>query len=142
MLAGAVPIMVIMIVTAPDEEMLSSDCTRVDQSLRHWGRVLTDIQLGMTADSDTTNLSRDTAEAANAVRGEAASITDSSLRAKVVTLADNLDRVSHGDPKSPPNGWPDKNYMGGYQGTMATVHDLIKACPGVGDGPPPTGMPH
>ncbi|WP_395307353.1 hypothetical protein V4U86_18230 [Mycobacterium sp. AMU20-3851] len=54
-----------------------------------------------------------------------------------MTLADNLDRVSHGSPSGPPNGFPDKNYVGGLQDSLSTGHALKLACPAaVNDRPP------
>lgn len=131
-----------MVVTAPDEKELSADCARADQAARHWARVLPVMQGGMFGDSDTTNLSRDTAGAAAAVRREAAAIEDAALQTKVNALATALEKVSRGNPKSPPNGWPDKEYVGGYQGTTAALHDLKIACPDIGDDPlPAVDMP-
>lgn len=108
--------------------------------MRHWGQVLSDIQLGMSSKVDTAKLSRDTADAADAVRREAASITDSSMQNQVISLATHLEQVSRGNPSSAPNGFPDKNYMGGYQGTMTDIHDLKVACPAAANDPVPADI--
>lgn len=111
---------------------LSGDCLRVDQAMRHWMGVLPRIQHGM-ADAEDTALDSDTAAAAAAIRGEAETIQDPALRSTVLTLADHLDRVSRGSPSSPPNGFPDRNYVGGMQDSMSTGHALKLACPGAVD---------
>jgi hypothetical protein len=111
----------------------SEDCAHVDQALRHWGVVLPGIQVALTGQADTTTLSRDTANAAGTVRREAESIEDPDLKATVTTLAGQLDLVSQGNSSSPPNGVPDKDYVGGLNGMMSTAHDLKVACPEAGD---------
>lgn len=110
----------------------SGDCLHVDQAMRHWMRVLPAIQSGL-GDADDTALVSDTAAAATAIRGEAEAIQDPALRSTAMTLADNLERVSRGSPSSPPNGFPDRNYMGGMQDSISTGHALKLACPGAVD---------
>ena len=78
--------------------------------------------------------------AAASVRNDAASITDMSLRDKVTALADRLDMVGRGNPRAP-DGLPDKNYMGGYQGMTPLVQQLKVACPNIGNDPLPAGFP-
>ncbi|WP_264006458.1 hypothetical protein, partial [Mycolicibacterium sphagni] len=63
------------------------------------------IQRGLVDPVDTRRVSDVTAAAA-AIRGEAAAIEDPTLRSTTVRLADNLERVSNGNPSSPPNGFP------------------------------------
>ncbi|MCF6390170.1 hypothetical protein L2K20_24615 [Mycobacterium sp. MBM] len=116
---------------------LSGDCVHVDQALRHWMTVLPRIQLSMAKAGDTTLLS-DVGAAARAVRVEAAAIEGPTLRSTVIKLADNLDRVSRGSPTSPPNGFPDRNYVGGLQDSMSTGHALKLACPAAVNDPAPT----
>lgn len=111
-----------------EQPRLSGDCVQVDQALRHWMTVLPRIQLNMAKAGDTTLLS-DVGAAARAVRGEAEAIESPTLRSTVIALADNLDRVSSGSPSSPPNGFPDGNYVGGLQDSMSTGRALKLACP-------------
>ena len=49
------------------------------------------------------------------------------------TLAGQLEHVSRGNPSVPPNGFTDKNYVGGLNGMMSTAQDLKVACPEAGD---------
>lgn len=116
---------------------LSGDCVHVDQALRHWMTVLPRIQLSMAKAGDTTLLS-DVGAAARAVRVEAEAIEGPTLRSTVIKLADNLDRVSRGSPSSPPNGFPDRNYVGGLQDSMSTGHALKLECPAAVNDPAPT----
>ncbi|MCG7579602.1 hypothetical protein [Mycolicibacterium sp. OfavD-34-C] len=141
LLAAVVPVMIIWVVISYATESAdkpTGDCLSAENAVRHWASVLSDVQKSMAGDVDTT-LSVDTAQAAAAIRGEADVIGDSALRTTVLELAAQLDRVSRGDPSSPPNGFPDKDYMGGYQGTLAAVHDIKAACPEIGDDPVPSG---
>lgn len=115
---------------------LSGDCLHVDQAMRQWMRVLPRIQGGLV-NADDTALDSDTAAAAAAIRGEARAIQEPTLRSTVLKLADDLDRVSQGSPSSPPNGFPDGNYVGGMQDSMSTGHALKLACPGAVDDPLP-----
>ncbi|MGN7778773.1 hypothetical protein ACTJJE_04540 [Mycolicibacterium sp. 22603] len=115
---------------------LSGDCVHVDQALRHWMTVLPRIQLSMAKEVDPTVLS-DVVAAARAVRVEAEAIGDPELRSTVMRLAGNLDQVSKGSPSSPPNGFPDRNYIGGMQDSMSTGHALKLACPAAVDDPVP-----
>ena len=108
---------------------LSGDCLHVDQAMRHWMRVLPRIQLGLGEAGDTALLS-DIAAAAAAIRGEGEAVQDPELRSTTMALADNLSRVSRGSPNSPPNGFPDRDYVGGMQDSMSTGHALNLACPG------------
>ena len=113
----------------------SSDCAHADLAFRRWDSVYPDISEAMIPKEpvDITSLSTDVANAASAVRREAAQIEDQDLKAEVTKLASQLDLISEGNPISPPNGWPDKNYMGGYQGAISTIGELKKACPDLGD---------
>lgn len=129
----AAVVIVAINVLKPLPTPLSEDCQRVDQVLRHWVHVLPDMQLGMTPDGDTSQLAGDTAAGAAAIRDEATAITDTALKSDSMRLADKMDQLSHGNPSSPPNGFPDRDYVGGLQGSMAAANDLIAACPGVGD---------
>lgn len=95
---------------------LSGDCLHVDQARRHWMYVLPRIQWGLP-DADEAAPVSDIAAAAAAFR-------DLSLRLTALTLADNVDRVSRASPSGPPNGFPDRNHVGGMQDSMSTGHDL------------------
>ncbi len=147
MLAVAVPIMVLIVVSkrdsssAPQQPEVSADCQQVDQAVRHWALALPSIQFGLTRAADALTISRDAAAAAASVRNDAASITDMSLRNKVTTLADKLDMVSRGNPSAPPDGLPDQTYMSGYQPMLPLVHQLKVACPNIGDDLVPAGLP-
>lgn len=98
--------------------------------------VLPRIQLSMAKEGGPTVLS-DVVAAARAVRVEAEAIGDAELRSTVMRLAGNLDQVSKGSPSSPPNGFPDRNYVGGMQDSMSTGHALKLACPAAVDDPVP-----
>ena len=111
---------------------LSGDCLHVDQVLRHWAHVLPRVQRALTDAQDPALIS-DTATAAVAIRDEAQAILDSSLRSTALALADSIDRISLGNPSTPPHGVPDQNYMAGMQGSMSAGHDLKLACPAAGD---------
>ena len=87
---------------------LSGDCLHVDQAMRHWMRVLPQIHRGL-GEMGPTAVASETAAAAAAIRVEAQAIQDPTLRSTAMTLADNLDQVSRGNPSSPPNGFPDRN---------------------------------
>lgn len=113
---------------------LSGDCLHVDQAMRHWMRVLPRIQLGLGEAGDTALLS-DIAAAAAAIRSEGEAVQDPELRLTTLALADNLSRVSRGSPSSAPNGFPDRDYVGGMQDSMSTGHALKLACPGAVDDP-------
>ncbi|MGV0745582.1 hypothetical protein [Mycolicibacterium sp. XJ870] len=135
MLAIAAPFMTIWVIVgyAQESSGQNPDCAHADTAARHWAVVIPGIHAGLAGGAETPNLSRDTADAADAIRGEADSITDSTLKTKVLALATALDRVSRGNPSSPPNGFPDKDYMGGMQGATSALHDLKIACPDIGD---------
>lgn len=111
---------------------LSGDCLHVDQALRHWVRVLPRVQRALTGTGDPALIS-DTATAAVAIREEAQAIQDSSLRSTAMALADSIDRISLGNPFTPPHGFPDQNYMAGMQDSISAGHDLKLACPAAGD---------
>ncbi|KUI43082.1 hypothetical protein AU197_11390 [Mycobacterium sp. IS-1590] len=115
---------------------LSGDCLHVDQAMRQWMRVLPRIQRGMV-NADDTALDADTAAAAAAIRAEAKSIEEPTLRSTVLKLADDLDRAGQGTPSSPPHGFPDRNYVGGMQDSMTTGYALKRACPEAVDDPLP-----
>ncbi|MDY6997897.1 MAG: hypothetical protein SW019_14955 [Actinomycetota bacterium] len=139
MLAAVLPIMIIWVVISYATESAdepTGDCLSAENAVRHWASVLPDVQKGMAGRVDTT-LSGETAQAAVAVRDEANVIGDATLRTAVLELAAQLERVSRGDPSSPPNGFPDKDYVGGYQGTVTAVGDIKAACPEIGDDPVP-----
>ncbi len=142
--AVAAPIAVILIVTAPSEKAPSADCQRVDQIAHHL------VTAGALPGGDGVadpNVTRKAAEAAAAAaaaaaaRDEAASIEDPDLKRKALAFADALRQFSQGNPSAPPNGWPDKNYMGGYQNSFSTLHELKLACPNVGTDQLPEGVP-
>jgi hypothetical protein len=147
MLAVAIPIMVLIVVSKPDsanappQQEASTDCRQADQAVRHWAEALPAIQFGLTRSADAARIARDASAAAASVRNDAASITDMSLRDKVTALADKLDMVSRGNPSAPPHGFPDQTYMGGYQPMMPLVHQLKVACPNIGNDPAPPGLP-
>ncbi|WP_454791324.1 hypothetical protein [Mycolicibacterium lutetiense] len=138
MLGCAAPIAVIMIVTAPSDKAPSADCQRVDQIAHHL------VTAGALPGGDGVadpDITRKAAEAATAAREEAASIEDPDLKRKALAFADALHQFSQGNPSAPPNGWPDKNYMGGYQNSFSTLYELKVACPNVGTDPMPADMP-
>jgi protein-disulfide isomerase len=128
LLALAVPVLVFVV-----HDKASEDCVRVDQALRHWVAVLPDIHRALAGHAETGTLASDTAAAAEGVREEAESIADSAPKATVTSLADTLDLVSQGNPKSPPNGFPDKTFMSGFNDMTSISHDLKVACPDIGD---------
>ena len=146
MLAVTVPILVLIVMSKSDEpetsqqQEVSADCQRVDQAVRHWSDALPGIMHGLSGNAVASDVARDAAAAAASVRNDAASITDMSLRDKVTALADRLDMVSRGTPRAP-DGFPDKNYMGGYQGMTPLVQQLKVACPNIGNDPLPAGFP-
>jgi hypothetical protein len=141
MLAVAVPIMVIMIVTAPSEKAPSADCQRADQVAHKWVDVVPGVLQGMGVGDVDPNLARDAGEAATAVRDEAASIEDRDLKRQALRFADALQRISQGNPRTPPKGWPDKNFVGGFQDGTDALHELKLACPNVGTDQLPAGVP-
>ena len=148
MLAVALPIIAGILVwnyaNDPARKPLSPDCVQVHDAILQWGRVMPDISNALSADARTQpTLARDTADAAAAVRRTAAAVDDPTVRRKVTALADALDKVSRGNPSSPPNNWPDQNFMGGHQGALAAVHDLAEVCPNINDekNPPPDVAP-
>jgi hypothetical protein len=62
-------------------------------------------------------------------------------REDVLAIAEGLDLISGSqigitDPAAPPN----KGFFRGWNQTITAAHDLVLACPGVGD-PPVPGMP-
>ncbi|MGE2833559.1 hypothetical protein [Mycobacterium sp. SMC-4] len=141
MLAVVTPIMALWVVigyvTESDEP--TGDCLAAENGVRRWAAVLPDIHAGMPGDVAAATLSDATAQAAAGIRDDAETIDDLELRNLVTALAEELERVSRGDPSSPPNGWPDKNYMGGYQGSVRVVGEIKRACPEIGDELAPTG---
>lgn len=141
MLAVAAPIMVIMIVTAPSEKAPSADCQRADRVAHKWVDVVPGVLQGMGVGDVDPNLARDAGEAATAVRDEAASIEGRDLKRQALRFADALQRISQGNPRTPPNGWPDKNFVGGFQDGTDALHELKLACPNVGTDQLPAGVP-
>lgn len=139
--AVAAPIAVIMIVTAPSEKAPSADCQRADQIAHQWVNVVPGVLQGMGVGEVDPNLARDAGEAATAVRDEASSIEDWDLKRKALRFADALHRISQGNPRTPPNGWPDKNFIGGFQDGTDALHELKLACPNVGTDQLPAGVP-
>ena len=147
LLAVTVPILVLIAInkadssSAPPQQEASADCRQVDQAVRHWSEALPAIQFGLTRSADAAAIARDSATAAAAVRSDAASITDMTLRDKVTALADKLDMVSRGRPSAPPDWRPDQTFMDGYPPMTTLVHQLKVACPNVGNDPAPAGPP-
>ncbi|MEN4451318.1 hypothetical protein ACJH6J_17805 [Mycobacterium sp. SMC-18] len=147
LLAVTVPILVLIAInkadssSAPPQQEASADCRQVDQAVRHWSEALPAIQFGLTRSADAAAIARDSATAAAAVRSDAASITDMTLRDKVTALADKLDMVSRGRPSAPPDWRPDQTFMDGYHPMTTLVHQLKVACPNVGNDPAPAGPP-
>ncbi|BBX29949.1 hypothetical protein GCM10009632_48300 [Mycolicibacterium alvei] len=143
MLAVAAPIMLIMVVVGYADESsdeLSDDCRRADQIAHQWVKVVPGVLQGMGVGEVDPNLARDAGEAATAVRDEAASIEDRDLKRKALRFADALQRISQGNPRTPPNGWPDNNFVGGFQDGTDALHELKLACPNVGTDQLPAGM--
>lgn len=147
LLAVTVPILVLIAInkadssSAPPQQEASADCRQVDQAVRHWSEALPAIQFGLTRSADAAAIARNSATAAAAVRSDAASITDMTLRDKVTALADKLDMVSRGRPSAPPDWRPDQTFMDGYHPMTTLVHQLKVACPNVGNDPAPAGPP-
>ncbi|MEW2483834.1 hypothetical protein AB0876_30045 [Mycobacterium sp. NPDC049093] len=144
MLAAASPLMLIMVVVGyadDSSDELSADCQRADQIAHQWVKVVPGVLKGMGVGEVDPNLARDAGEATTAVRDEAASIEDQDLKRKALTFADALHRISQGNPRTPPNGWPDKNFVGGFQDGTEALHELKLACPNVGTDQVPAGVP-
>ncbi|CQD18525.1 hypothetical protein A5731_24650 [Mycolicibacterium conceptionense] len=143
MLAVAMPVMLIMVAVGyatEDSEEPSADCQRADQIAHQWVNVVPGVLQGMGVGEVDPNLARDAGEAATAVRDEAASIEDHDLKRQALRFADALQRISEGNPRMPPSGWPDKNFVGGFQDGTDALHELKVACPNVGTDELPAGV--
>ncbi|OMC37336.1 hypothetical protein A5740_04950 [Mycobacterium sp. GA-1841] len=143
MLAVTAPVMLIMVAigyATDDSDEPSADCRHADQIAHHFVSVAPGAISGLAGEADR-DVTRKAAEAATAARAEAASIEDPDLRRKALAFADALQLFSQGNPSAPPNGWPDKNYMGGYQNSTKALHDLKLACPNVGTDQMPADVP-
>ena len=114
-----------------------NDCAKVDSALRIALPARLDAFVNMPghprrpADPSQPD---DEARAANDIRSIAATIDAPSLRARVIAIADDLEAMSRSrtavvDPAAP----PDKQFMGAVQDMGTSIHDLVKACPGIGD---------
>lgn len=141
MLAVAAPVMLIMVLVGyatEDSDEPSADCQRVDQVAHHL--VMPGVSAGKDGAGDP-NAPREAAAAAVAARDEAASIEDPDLRRKALAFADALQQFGQGNHSAPPNGWPDRNYMGGYQNSISALYELKLACANVGTDELPAGVP-
>lgn len=138
--AVAAPIALILILTAPRDTAPSADCQRADDAAHHLMAVFPAAMRGMGGHSEP-NLPREAAEAEAAIRGEAAGIEDPELRTKVVALADAVHRISKGSPSAPPSGFPDRDFVGGYQDSTAALHAVKLMCPNVGTDEIPADTP-
>ncbi|MED5816560.1 hypothetical protein VST63_29725 [Mycolicibacterium sp. 050232] len=140
MLAVAAPVMLIMVAVGyatEDSDKPSADCQRVDRVAHHL--VIPSGLVGRDGAGDP-NAPRQAAAAATAAREEAAAIEDPDLKRKALAFADALHQFGQGNPSAPPNRWPDKNYMGGYQNSLSALHELKLACPNVGTDQLPDGF--
>lgn len=128
-----------------DYEDLSPDCQHVDTALRAWGRVIPDIHQTMASGVGAMGtppapamFAATTAKAAADVRAQALVVEPAALREDLADMASGLDlisrsRVNFAAPLSP-------DFFRGNDMSMSAAHDLVTACPGVGD-PPASGMP-
>jgi hypothetical protein len=133
-----------------DDGGLSPDCKHVDVALRAWGRVVPKIQQTMASDfgaegfggpPDPGVLERSAAQAATDVRVQRDLVSSTAIREDVLAIAEGLDLISGSQigvtaPIAPPN----KDFFRGWNQTITAAHDLVVACPGVGD-PPVPGLP-
>jgi hypothetical protein len=133
-----------------DYEDLSPDCQHVDTALRAWGRVIPDIQQTMASGVGTTGFGTPpipgvfataTAKAAADVRTQARLVESASLREDLADMASGLDLVSRSRANVTDHAaLPSTDFFRGNDMSMSAAHDLVTACPGVGD-PPVPGMP-
>jgi hypothetical protein len=126
---AVLPVMLVMILTAPEEP--SSDCARADDAVHHAAAVIPGVLGGMGGHSEP-DLPRIAAESSAATRQEAAAIGEPDLRATVSAVADAVQRIGRGNPSAAPHGFPDRDFIGGYQDLMAALHDVKRLCPNVG----------
>ncbi|OBF10498.1 hypothetical protein [Mycobacterium sp. ACS4331] len=138
--AVAAPVALVLILTAPRDDVPSADCQRVDDAAHHLAAVFPGVLQGMGGTADP-NLPRKAAEAETAIRTEAAAIQDSEVKTTVLALAEAVHRISRGSPSAPPSGFPDRDFIGGYQDSTAALHAVKLLCPNVGTDAMPADMP-
>lgn len=115
----------------------SEDCARAESALRYWAGAMAVVMPDPNSEAART----EAAAAGKSMRLEAQDIESTELRTKVEQVASAFDRLGspHQTPQAPafPDA-PSKDYFAATTAMNATLAEIKKICPTLGDDVVPT----